>query len=200
MSTDSHEFVKQMMLDWFNPEPEPIQAEEIDGVMRQVDSVMVCDSRNLYDALEKIESSGLHLEEKGTARIWERTKAAGISIRWCDSDQQLADGLSKNNQYEQLISIFAKRVFGLVFDPQITSAKKKRAASRKTHGFECMTLQRHFRIGVKLTDPLQCHDRCAVASRAREALSLQRVRWMKTAGRSTVYDPLAPAPTYNSTG
>ena len=64
-STDSHEFVKQMMLDWFNSEP--IQAEEIDGVMRQVESVMVCDSRNLYDALEKIESSGLHLEEKRTA-------------------------------------------------------------------------------------------------------------------------------------
>ena len=132
-STDSHEFVKQMMLDWFNPEP--IQAEKIDGVMRQVESVMVCDSRNLYDALEKIESSGLHLEEKRTAvevlSIRERTKAAGISIRWCDSDQQLADGLSKNNQYEQLISIFAKRVFSLVFDPQFTSAKKKRAASRK---------------------------------------------------------------------
>ena len=132
-STDSHEFVKQMMLDWFNPEP--IRADEVDSVMRQVESVMVCDSRNLYDALEKIESSGLHLEEKRTAievlSIRERTRATGITIRWCDSDQQLADGLSKNNQYEQLISIFAKRVFSLVFDPQFVSAKRKRAASRK---------------------------------------------------------------------
>ena len=66
----------------------------VDEAMRQVESVLVCESRNLYDALEKIESSGLHLEEKRTAievlSIRERTKAAGVLLRWVDSHKQLA--------------------------------------------------------------------------------------------------------------
>ena len=106
-STDTHEFIKQIMLDWFNKET--IESDEVDSAMRQVESVLVCDSRNLYDALAKIESSGLYLEEKRTAiievlSIRKRTKAAGIVLRWVDGDQQLADGLSKNNEYEQLKS------------------------------------------------------------------------------------------------
>ena len=93
-STDTHEFIKQIMLDWFNKET--IESDEVDSAMRQVESVLVCDSRNLYDALAKIEGSGLHLEEKRTAievlSIRERTKAAGIVLRWVDGDQQLANG------------------------------------------------------------------------------------------------------------
>ena len=132
-STDTHEFIKQIMLDWFNKET--IESDEVDSAMRQVESVLVCDSRNLYDALAKIESSGLHLEEKRTAievlSIRKRTKAAGIVLRWVDGDQQLADGLSKNNEYDQLIEIFRRGAIRLVFDPQFVSAKKKRAASRR---------------------------------------------------------------------
>ena len=70
--------------------------------MSEVPSVLVCDSRNLYDALAKIETSGLHLEEKRTAievlSTRETTRATGIEIRWVDGDQQLADGLSKVNE------------------------------------------------------------------------------------------------------
>ena len=86
-STDTHEFIKQIMLDWFNKET--IESDEVDSAMRQVESVLVCDSRNLYDALAKIESSGLHLEEKRIAievlSIRERTKAAGMMLRWVAS-------------------------------------------------------------------------------------------------------------------
>ena len=83
--------------------------------MSKIRSVLVCDSRNLYDALSKIESSGLHLEEKRTAlevlSIKQRTRAAGVEIRWTDSDQQLADGLSKAGEYEQLLRIFGSGCF-----------------------------------------------------------------------------------------
>ena len=132
-STDTHEFIKQIMLDRFNKET--IESDEIDSAMRQLESVLVCDSRNLYDALAKIESSGLHLEEKRTAievlSIRKRTKAAGIVLRWVDGGQQLADGLSKNNEYDQMIEIFRRGAIRLVFDPQFVSAKKRRAASRR---------------------------------------------------------------------
>ena len=132
-ATDAHEFIKKILLDWFNKEP--IHHDKVDDAMKQVQSVMVCDSRNLYDALSKIESSGLHLEEKRTAievlSIRERTQATGVTIRWVDSDQQLADGLSKNNEYEQLLEICQQGAFRLVFDPRFTSAKKKRQAAAK---------------------------------------------------------------------
>ena len=132
-STDSHEFVKQILLDWFNYDQ--IHHDQIDAVMSEVPSVLVCDSRNLFDALSKIETSGLHLEEKRTAievlSIRERTRATGIEIRWVDGDQQLADGLSKVNEYEQLLKVGEKGLLSLVFDPQFTSAKKKRAALAK---------------------------------------------------------------------
>ena len=133
-ATDAHEFIKQILLDWFNQEP--IKHDCVDEAMKQVQSVLVCDSRSLYDALSKIESSGLHLEEKRTAievlSIRERTQAAGVTIRWVDSDQQLADGLSKNNECDQLIEICHQGAFfKLVFDPRFTSAKKKRQAAAK---------------------------------------------------------------------
>ena len=158
-STDSHEFVKQILLEWFDPEV--ILHQEVDNVMSQVQSVLVSDSRNLYDALAQIESSGLHLEEKRTAievlSIRERTKAAGIGLRWMDGDQQLADGLSKNNEYDQLIEIFRNGKFRLVFDPTFMSAKNKKkrqvvSKNRKmsqdgdSHAWHC---KRKFWIGVK---------------------------------------------------
>ena len=41
-STDTHEFIKQIMLDWFNKET--IQSDKVDSATRQVESVLVCDS------------------------------------------------------------------------------------------------------------------------------------------------------------
>ena len=132
-SIDNHEFTKQIMIDWFNQESLP--PGEVDQAMRQIESVMVCDSKNMYDALEKVESSGLHLEEKRTAievlSIKERALATNTTIRWTDSDQQLADGLSKNQTYDQLLSIFQKGRLSLVFDPEFVSAKKKRRAAHQ---------------------------------------------------------------------
>ena len=58
---DNHEFTKQIMIHWFNPEMLP--PGEVDSAMHQIESVMVFDSKNMYDALDKVESSGLHLEE-----------------------------------------------------------------------------------------------------------------------------------------
>jgi hypothetical protein len=45
--------------------------------------------------MSRIETSGLQLEERRVAieilSIRERTRQAGIVVKWCDSDQKLAE-------------------------------------------------------------------------------------------------------------
>ena len=93
------------------------------------------DSKNLYDAMSRIETSGLQLEEKRVAieilSIRERTKQTGICVKWCDSDQQLADGLSKPFHYDQLVDLLSLGVISVIFDPLFTSAKKKKQMLRQ---------------------------------------------------------------------
>lgn len=131
-ATDSHEFIKQTLLEWFNKER--FLPHQTDQIMHKVPSVLILDSKNLYDALSRIQTSGLQLEEKRTAievlTIRERTVETGIQIRWVDSDQQLADGLSKGHQVEHLLDLLVKGVLSIQFDPLFTSAKKKRAMRR----------------------------------------------------------------------
>lgn len=132
-ATDNHEFMKQIFLEWFNPNQEYLK--NMDSRMKEIPSVLILDSKNLFDALSRIETSGLQLEERRTAievlSIRERTQQAGICVKWCDSDQQLADGLSKPFHYDQLVEMFSLGVISIVFDPLFTSAKKKRQMARQ---------------------------------------------------------------------
>lgn len=139
-ATDSHEFTKQVLLEWFNMDNLGLQ--EMEERMQAVPSVLIMDSKNLYDAMSRIETSGLQLEEKRVAieilSIRERTQQTGICVKWCDSDQQLADGLSKPFHYDQLVDLLSLGVISVIFDPLFTSAKKKRQMLRqerleKTH-------------------------------------------------------------------
>ena len=103
----------------------------MDGALSRFDDVVVTDSKNVYDSVNRIESSGLQLEERRLAlevlSIRERTKAAGITLRWVDSDQQLADNLSKPFCYLNLLTAIEKGQVCLQFDDSFTSAKQKRA-------------------------------------------------------------------------
>lgn len=131
-ATDNHEFLKQLLLDWFNPFTIPVNM--MDDCMKKIPSVLLLDCKNLYDAMSRIQTSGLQLEEKRTAievlSIRERTLGAGIAVKWVDSDQQLADGLSKSLQFDHLIEILQKGILSIVFDSEFVSAKKKRAQQR----------------------------------------------------------------------
>lgn len=89
-----------MVLEVMNEQKIPLK--HLDSCLRQFDSVIVTDSKNMYDSIVRVEGSGLQLEERRLAaeilsyRERERPKQAGISCRWVDSDQQLADALSKS--------------------------------------------------------------------------------------------------------
>ena len=81
--------------------------------------------------MNRIETSGLQLEERRLAlevlSIRERIKAAGMQLKCVDSDQQLADNLSKPFSYNSWLMAMERGSLCIQFDSQFTSAKKKRA-------------------------------------------------------------------------
>ena len=109
----------------------------MDEALSRMPSVVVIDSKNVYDSVVRIETSGLQLEEKRLAlevlSIRERVLAAGVSCRWVDSDQQLADGLSKPFMMDSLLNSLQKGKLCLEFDDQFVSANRKRAWRREQH-------------------------------------------------------------------
>ena len=131
---DTHEFTKQLLLEWYNQQV--IDYKDMDKALRRFQSVVVTDSKNLYDSVHRIETSGLQLEERRLAlevlSIRERIKSAGMHFKWVDSDQQLADNLSKPFSFQTLLTAIHKGELCLQFHSQFVSAKKKRAWKNKT--------------------------------------------------------------------
>ena len=152
-ATDSHEFAKQTLMEWFNENP--LEASRMDEALSQVSSVIVTDSKNLYNSANRIETSGLQLEERRLAlevlSIRERIKAAGMQLKWADSDQQLADNLSKPFSYNSLLAAMERGSLCIQFDGQFTSAKKKRAwyKSQQTENSKTGSHQKRFSSCVK---------------------------------------------------
>ena len=112
-----------------------ISLNVLDACLQKMKSIIVTDSKNMYDSVMRIETSGLQLEERRLAvevlSYRDRLSAAGIDCRWVDSDQQLADALSKAFHYESFLKVFQRQEISLFFDPSFVSAKKKRALRRK---------------------------------------------------------------------
>ena len=114
---DTHEFVKLGYLDMLGSRK--LDLRNADQYLQEVPSALICDSRNAFDGLAKVETSGLHMEEKRTAiellGIKERLSQANVSVRWVDGDQELADCLTKpwvydctNNCLELLILVHGR--------------------------------------------------------------------------------------------
>ena len=126
---DFHEFAKLAWIDLDTPNT--LSLKHADEYLSQHDSVMVCDARNIFDGVVKVETSGLHMEEKRTAiellAIKERLGQARVSLRWVDGDQELADGLTKPWRHDPLIKALHSSQWRIVYDPEFQSARRKRA-------------------------------------------------------------------------
>ena len=133
---DAHEFTKQMLIEWYKAEP--IAPKDMDRALQKIQSVVVTDSKNLYDYVVRAGTSGLQLEEKRLAlevlSIRERVRSSGVQFRWLDSDPQLADGVSKPFAFYELVAAFQKKHLSIEFDDQFTSAEKKRAQRATAFG------------------------------------------------------------------
>ena len=89
----------------------------------------------ILDGLAKVETSGLHMEEKRTAiellGIKERMPEARVLVKWVDGDQELADCLTKPWLTEQLMKALEWGQWTLTFDEDMMSAKKKRQLKKQ---------------------------------------------------------------------
>ena len=136
---DNHEFVK---LGWYNMlKPKDIDLRQSDTYLKEIPSCLVCDAKNIFDGIVKVETSGLHMEERRTAiellAVKERLLQAGVSLRWVNGDQELADGLTKGWKHEALIKALCDAHWRIVYDPEYQSARKVRAKMQIPTGVDC---------------------------------------------------------------
>ena len=98
-------------------------------------SCLITDSKNVYDGLNRIESAGLHLEELRTGvellSVKERIGPAGVAVKWVDSGEELADGLTKCWKHDQLIRVLSLRCWKIVYDPLFISYKRKKELAKR---------------------------------------------------------------------
>jgi hypothetical protein len=134
---DSHEFAKLLAIELESSSV--LDLRNVDQYLQQRQTSVVCDAKNIYDALERIETSGLQLEEKRTAvellGIKEIIRGANVKARWVNSDQELADGLTKPWKFDQLIKAMQKGCWRIIFDPDFVSARKARKLQPQRNGY-----------------------------------------------------------------
>jgi hypothetical protein len=104
---------------------------EPDDHVKKVVGVVVTDSRNVYDKMQKTMITPKGAEKRADIEILclkEAEQYSGTILRWVHSDAQLANSLTKADQPWQ-ISLFYKMSsrWKIVYDPNMTSAKKRKA-------------------------------------------------------------------------
>lgn len=129
---DDAEFARQLLFEFENPQG--INHHNSDSCVSTIPAAVICDAKNMYDAVTRIVSSGLQLEEKRLSlevlSIKERCENTNSVLRWVDSDQQMADDLTKMFSVDRILLMLKHRVCSIVFDSTFTSAKKKRQERR----------------------------------------------------------------------
>ena len=90
-------------------------------------SPVLVDAKALFDAVLSL-APGLKLSEKRTAIevaiMRDRLQAMGGKLKWLNSSQQLADGLTKVQARDQMNYLLMRGIHRLTFDPNYTAAKK----------------------------------------------------------------------------
>jgi len=109
-----------------------IDVRNPDDTIRKVCGAAVIDCKSLWDGLCRSESAGLGLADVRsgieTIELRERSHAQEIRVKWVDTFQQYADGLTKCSARESLIRKLNQEQIRLTFDPNFTAGKKKRKA------------------------------------------------------------------------
>ena len=88
---DFREFAKIAYMNMH--QTETINLLKVEEVSRQFESYVVSGSKNVFDALARVETSGLQMEEKRTAvkllGMKERLQQANVVVKWVAGDQSL---------------------------------------------------------------------------------------------------------------
>ena len=101
-------------------------------------SGLITDCKGLFDAVNRSQSAGLGLSEKRTAiealSIRQICSVSNVSVKWVNSDRQLADILTKQGVLtENMDRALRTNQWRIVFDSTFTSAKNLRKQKRDNH-------------------------------------------------------------------
>ena len=98
--------------------------------IRDIPGILVTDAKSLYDVLHKedLNSAAGGLQEKYSAlellSLCERVREGQTSVRWVNSDAQIADSLTKPTKPGALHQLLQTGRWKLIYDPEFTSAKR----------------------------------------------------------------------------
>ena len=105
---------------------------------RRTTGVLVTDAKALYDAAQQGDLPSFSMKEKYTAlellHLTQNMDRQETILRWCNSDAQLADGMTKLQAQDRIRKFLTDdQVWNLHYDENFTSAKRlKSANSRRT--------------------------------------------------------------------
>ena len=121
----------------------PVELAKPEECTKETKGVLVVDAKALCDAASngEIQTSAFSVREKCTALellgLVENMGRQGTQMRWCDSDAQLADGLTKLSAQGRVRKFLqAGQLWNLVHDEKFISAKKKKQVLLRGEGEE----------------------------------------------------------------
>eukprot|EP00435_Cladocopium_sp_Y103_P076093 s5_g76.t1 len=103
-------------------------------------AALVTDAKALYDMLQQKDIPQMNSKEKHTALevlgLSQHLLEQGTILRWCNSDQQLSDGMTKIGAQDTIARFLNNgQKWNLVFDEKFTAAKKLKAAKTAVVNF-----------------------------------------------------------------
>ena len=129
-SIDCEDLLYAVRLQLFEMKGGKIQVRRTAGHVRQIPAVLVTDSTNVYDRLHnevyvpKGPGRRVALEMLGLKDALTET---GLELRWVNSDAQLANSFTKDNEPQQLQRFYQlNQNWRIVEDPAMKSAKNRR--------------------------------------------------------------------------
>ena len=110
--------------------------DHIDDMVKKVPGAIVTDAKSLWDGVERRESFNAGLQDKRAGlevvAIREQVQQQEVRTYWTNSDQQVADGLTKLAARARLVDWIRGGEINLRHDPSFTSAKKVRQQQRQS--------------------------------------------------------------------
>ena len=107
----------------------PERSDVVSAVVR-TPGIEVIDAKGVFDALANSSSTAMGLTEKRSGielqGLRDSVDECNTDMRWCHSDIQLADGMTKSKMRERVISFLKRPRWRLVLDQTYTSATKRK--------------------------------------------------------------------------
>ncbi|CAE7873572.1 unnamed protein product [Symbiodinium microadriaticum] len=119
-------------LQWRELQGDTINLSKSFESTRKTAGYLVIDAKAVYDTLMKgqIASAGYSLRDKYSAlelqALSQHIQEQETTLLWCDSDHQLADGMTKSQKQDCIKKLLLSGVWRLRFDDAFISAKKRR--------------------------------------------------------------------------